>query len=880
MARSLVDIATELSSRVSVPASVGTVQSDGTEHMFKSLAGDFSEVASRIGKIADHVTAVEGAKAGAEAGLDPEFRARGDGTIYSDAYDKAGLQIAATKAKQKLTASLAEAYDKSPNDPQALGEDIKKRTSGFIAGAPPEIRPQLILEAQHDALTYARQATRNLSKETAEATRAAFETEVSETTRRLHQRAFALGRDPQADEVLKQGYGQLDAVLQRRGLDGSLLIDPRHAEKVLESARETMTTARIMGAFDRIPSIEGKQDYIDKLKEDFGASTGLAKEYSLEKFEHLEKSLRSELRAAGTEGRIQSEGMAHSISQIEHMAKSGVYDEAAIRAVGTRVMATGHPELIEKFQRARATAQVLSVERNRPPEKMRAVSGEMRRQAAASGGSPRELGSIVKIKPGLLQGSRDMNIEGLSGSFTSSISRMLTDMPDELRQAIMIDEAHRSPGYQATLYDKAQRGEIAAAAKPGTSKHEAGEAIDIAPAGGWQAKTPEYQRAMEWVYANGAKYGIENPAGLRARDPAHLQRTAGYREDLSAFKRSEMLVHQADALDDLANRAEKGLKENQLGWAAQTGIAKVPPLDLAGAAKLSASLKDRFAVAEQVAAYYGRDTVYLQPDEKARIVHAAAPGGGALLDVVGAISTADPVRAKKVFAELWKDGSTTLGQIGGLASEIGSVPPVARDVADGVALQRTVGMKKEDMLKPSEKVARNYALAAHGGALSGSPTTEQALIDATNYAYAVRIQRKGKVEDPEEWKRTFRELAGERQVAGETWGGFTRHRDTSVIVPPDVKQSGFTDLVNAIEPGDFGGSGPRTAKGEATVKEIRQSRLEQVGNGRYYMNLGTAEHPQYLVDGGGRAFVLDVAALKPKLRERHPELYIDGKGGR
>lgn len=136
----------------------------------------------------------------------------------------------------------------------------------------------------------------------------------------------------------------------------------------------------------------------------------------------------------------------------------------------------------------------------------------------------------VAVHPGLKSGDGRRSIDGLSPVFKSGITAMFRDMPPELRAAVEINEATRSNEYQAELYGKYRRGEGGIAAPPGKSRHNHGEAIDLSPPGGdWKNKTPEYKAALEWIYANGARYGIHNPENLRTNDPHHFELMPGAR---------------------------------------------------------------------------------------------------------------------------------------------------------------------------------------------------------------------------------------------------------------------------------------------------------------------------------------------------------------
>ena len=66
---------------------------------------------------------------------------------------------------------------------------------------------------------------------------------------------------------------------------------------------------------------------------------------------------------------------------------------------------------------------------------------------------------------------------------------------------------------QADLYRRYQAGEIGLAARPGNSRHEVGNAADIAPG-----------PVLDWLHANAGQYGLEFLSGNAfAVDPVHIQ---------------------------------------------------------------------------------------------------------------------------------------------------------------------------------------------------------------------------------------------------------------------------------------------------------------------------------------------------------------------
>ncbi len=340
-------------------------------------------------------------------------------------------------------------------------------------------------------------------------------------------------------------------------------------------------------------------------------------------------------------------------------------------------------------------------------------------------------------------------------------------------------------------------------------------------------------------------------------------------------------VARVEMLGKLEEEARRELATDPLGWAARSEYVTVAPIDFDN---FDASLKARMVQAEDVAQHYRLPSPrYLRPEEAKMLGNLGAQGGDRMLAIAGDITRIAGPRAKDMLREIWQE-APLVATLGGHVADVG-VSPVAQDVARGIGLRNDVLKEKGEFrsIAPGAEVTRGLSRDVHGGAFDGLGATEQALISAANAAYEVRGQGR-KDFDPELWKRTFRELIGERSVNGETYGGIVQTRpgllwggSGSVVVPSNVRQDGFRDLIAEIKPEDFGANPPRYGdKGPASAADLRRAELMPAGDARYYLNIGDAEAPRLLQDANGGAFVLDLRALEPTLKARRGDLYLGG----
>lgn len=103
-------------------------------------------------------------------------------------------------------------------------------------------------------------------------------------------------------------------------------------------------------------------------------------------------------------------------------------------------------------------------------------------------------------------------LDNLSDETTKRLGAMLRDAPEYVKKEIAINSAARSTERQAQLY--AASGGNGMVARPGRSKHEKGNAVDLGRAGaksmgdGWSKLSPE---TKDWMVANADKYGLYRP---------------------------------------------------------------------------------------------------------------------------------------------------------------------------------------------------------------------------------------------------------------------------------------------------------------------------------------------------------------------------------
>jgi len=359
------------------------------------VSAQFSGIADTIGAMADKAAAKEGTEAGMKAGLDPEFRTVHNNTIRGDAFDKAGLDVAETRLRQQLEASFDTSFAQHSGDPIALNDALSKHTLAIVSNAPPELRPRLQLAVQGKRLAFARQQARQKAAEMQSAAQGAFETELADTTRRIHQIAYSSGLDATADDVLAKQVGLFSQTLTRRGPDGQLYMSPEAAAKDTRKLTQTVTTARLSGAFDRLPTLDAKAQFIKQMEDDYRAGKGVSGVYDLDEFDKMKSGLMADYRSAKTLQATQIASVKEDVTGVAKMAEKG-YSPAPdqMAALKAKTAAVGDPELAQTLAIAENTAVFVNAASRVTPAELEATNEQLRATLQSEGATPQGVARV------------------------------------------------------------------------------------------------------------------------------------------------------------------------------------------------------------------------------------------------------------------------------------------------------------------------------------------------------------------------------------------------------------------------------------------------------------------------------------------------------
>lgn len=408
------------------------------------------------------------------------------------------------------------------------------------------------------------------------------------------------------------------------------------------------------------------------------------------------------------------------------------------------------------------------------------------------------------------------------------------------------------------------------------------------------ANNPEVARAADAALANlpiVASWHQMSPAQLEGE----LSRVETQMRERGADERSIALLKTGRTL---LENMRKGITNNPLGWANQTGTVSVPPIDFAGE-NAGAEMRNRIAVADVVAQTYGGPKTYLLPEEKRALEAATASGAAPMQQVAQLIVNGFGSRAPDVLREVGQQ-SPVLAHMGGLLSGNlfgGGSPAFANDVAAGAALLRNEETRKQLppwARQPSNTVARfetGRQVEQYGDAFLLVPDTARAAGQSAQAAFIARAQRQGfdpSVTDPSDptrkaYDRALQEGAGATFTADNTqFGGVVSYKSGTfgfratnhVLVPGNVRTDSFRDVITKIRDDDLSRLpiSPMTADGKVyTARDIQKALPVAVPGGyRFSMGDPASADPKWVRGADGRPFVLDFEAMSPVLRGRVP----------
>lgn len=306
----------------------------------------------------------------------------------------------------------------------------------------------------------------------------------------------------------------------------------------------------------------------------------------------------------------------------------------------------------------------------------------------------------------------------------------------------------------------------------------------------------------------------------------------------------------------------------------------------------------RMDQAKGVGRYYGQPPQVFTKAEREALGASLRQGGDAMLFTLGTIANAASragLEPADVIKEISKDDAPELGVIG-QAVVAGADPRILDTAAKAFAWRAKQG---EKFISTIDKAQAVPDLAEYADVLATTPTNVDAVRTTANTVYEYEARRQGKETfDAELYRTVVRRLMGETETPdGSRYGGVGDQgrgwfdgkwgsrgfigNTPKVMVPPQIRQDSFDDMVSAVRMQDFGDRPPLDGTGKPlTISQIRSASWVSIGPGRYALELKRDSDGTRVVatTPDQQPYVLDVRPLLPAIQRRKPEIFRDYDG--
>lgn len=361
-------------------------------------------------------------------------------------------------------------------------------------------------------------------------------------------------------------------------------------------------------------------------------------------------------------------------------------------------------------------------------------------------------------------------------------------------------------------------------------------------------------------------------------------------------------------VEKVGANVRKATNEDPMGYAARIRLhapfADGPPADLEPAHRaqwkmpvapieleqidfrspdIDRMLTTRADQAKAVGRYYGQPPQMFTKNEREFLKDTLRKGGDGMLFVLGkiAVSAANAgIEPSAVMKEFSKD-APEVAVIGEMVAN-NADPAIQRTAATALAWRTSQG---EKFISTIDKLQAQPELAEYAGVLGTTPTKVDAVRQTANLIYEYEARRAGvETFDSSLYRSVLKRVMGETMDAnGNAYGGvgkqgsgfFDGKWSSKVLVPSEVRQDSFDDMVGALRATDLPDP-PVDGNGKAlSMTDIRRATWVSVGPGRYALQQGTdADGTRIMaMNRSGEPYVLDMRGILPAIQKRKPEIF-------
>lgn len=829
--------------------------------------GAISEkLAAKFGAIADQAAQVEGQRAGQAAGLEPAFKPSGSMTLRGQAFDRAGIQVYASRLTAKLSSDMADLFDQTRDNPAAFQAGAARLKAQYEQNDVfPEVMPEFQDRFASLEQSY-RTATRNNYEQTRrDQDRATFVTglESSESSRA---RLLAGGGDPAALERAIEA-SVADDVARIDALVASKALTAEAGAKLKLGLESSAAVSTITAAAGRLATPAEIEAFRTTTRERF--AKGEIKGLSADDYQQLDNGLAQMSTRLQTQGKTATNALEKQFDDYtERLARGDNPTQSEWIRLNTEANALGYEgqALAMRAQRRAVIARQVAA---LPPDQAQAfverLTATARTGTVAAGATPAQRDAIAILTR---NGVSAPAAAGIVGNLVQESGR-------NLDTAAIGDNGTAFGMGQWRLSRRAALERFAAVRGTAPTDFET-QLLFLVD----ELKTTESAAGQRVLSAQTAGQAADamisyfRPAGWTPDNP---QAGHGY---AARVRNAENLVQPgmtADTAADLefarklADQKVKAYSDDMLGAAASEGLVAEPTMLVPGRPDTADLVAARVAQADAVAGARSRAPQYIRPAEKPAILAALGEGGDQALQTLTDIVRGAGSKAPAILRELGQD-APVMAQAGSLIASGGSAVAV-RDALEAVRLKRDGA----SLPAPSPSDQMSILGETVASSLATNPDERNRIGQLANFIFGARAARLNVDPTSAEGKSLYRqavqEASGAVFVNGEQLGGFIEYgggfsgRYSGVVsVPPGLSATRLPAMIDAIRPEDLASLAipPIDPDGKPVpVSDIQQALPVRYGNGfRFQLEDPQTGDPVFIRGADGKPFTLPASALR------------------
>lgn len=326
----------------------------GTSERLAATRGMFSRLAGQVGAMADRAASSEGERAGLMAGLDPEFRPGRQNSLYGEAYDRAGtrawLDSRANELSQQID-QLSIQHEANPAGLAAAINDLEAQTVGALKDQNfPEAEVAFAGFFGRARTSYVREAIRAKTERDKQLFLATANDAYQRRSNEIDRITFSGGLDDEAAATAAAAVEE-EARANEAMVEAGV-ITPEEARRRNEALEKRATIGPFLGAFDRLKTVEEKQQLLADFKKRYAAGE-LGDMIAGDDAEAVIRQMETRISAAQSDRAAAVTQVDRAANSIEDRAADGFSaPESEVAALRAAAEATGDETAIARADAA------------------------------------------------------------------------------------------------------------------------------------------------------------------------------------------------------------------------------------------------------------------------------------------------------------------------------------------------------------------------------------------------------------------------------------------------------------------------------------------------------------------------------------------------